>query len=133
MHDTFLYLQTHNGLGLENESFEHLYEHFPIYTMVSEFAGPYDKQPIPPVSAVAPRAPVPKGGEPNEAEDGEAGGANRRPAPLKTSTASPICKRWPWRPVAAISPESKRRYATLSRFTRQASHFQLSAMQSRAG
>ena len=57
MHDTFLYLQTHNGLGLENESFEHLYEHFPIYTMVSEFAGPYDKQPIPPVSAAAPRAP----------------------------------------------------------------------------
>ena len=52
MHDTFLYLQTHKGLGLENESFEHLYEHFPIYTMVSEFAGPYDKQPIPPVSAL---------------------------------------------------------------------------------
>jgi hypothetical protein len=52
MYDTFLYLQTHKALGLENESFEHLYDYFPLYAMVSELAGQYDRQLIPPVSAL---------------------------------------------------------------------------------
>jgi hypothetical protein len=49
MYDTFLYIQTHRAVGLEDSAFVHLSEHFPYFTMVSELAGPYDQQPIKPL------------------------------------------------------------------------------------